>query len=190
MASMSRRRWPLPRCSCSRGKLTTFAGRPAADVGGPDFPGPTAVRRYYQASDGWLAVAATTPVQVAGLLSAVGHPEWAAADDTGLDDTALGERLSAALATRPVEAWVADLAACEVPACAVLPRAGELADPFLVENDFSHVVDDPVAGKLRVVRAFSNWPGAHQPSARPPRGTTPGEETAAVLAAAGINLPS
>jgi crotonobetainyl-CoA:carnitine CoA-transferase CaiB-like acyl-CoA transferase len=38
------------------GELTTFAGRPAAPAGGVDFPGPSAVRRYYQASDGWLAV--------------------------------------------------------------------------------------------------------------------------------------
>jgi hypothetical protein len=72
----------------------------------------------------------------------------------------------------------------------VLPRAGELADPFLVENDFSHVVADPVAGKLRVVRAFSDWPGTRPAPERPARGTTVGEETAAVLAAAGISLTS
>jgi crotonobetainyl-CoA:carnitine CoA-transferase CaiB-like acyl-CoA transferase len=180
------------------GELTTFAGRPAAQAGGVDFPGPSAVRRYYQASDGWLAIAATTPAQLAGLLSAIGRPEWATPADAGpkdtapagttLDDATLAERLSGVLARRPVDDWVADLAACGVPACAVLPRAGELADPFLVENDFSHVVDDPVAGKLRVVRAFSDWPGTRQPSARPPRGTTPGEETAEVLASAGIDL--
>jgi crotonobetainyl-CoA:carnitine CoA-transferase CaiB-like acyl-CoA transferase len=168
------------------GELTTFAGRPAAQAGGVDFPGPSAVRRYYQASDGWLAIAATTPAQVAALLSAVGRPEWGAT----LDDATLAEGLSGVLARRPVDAWVAGLSACGVPACVVLPRAGELADPFLVENDFSHVVDDPVAGKLRVVRAFSDWPGTRQPSGRPPRGTTPGEETAEVLAWAGIGLTS
>jgi hypothetical protein len=59
-----------------------------------------------------------------------------------------------------------------------------------VENEFSHVVADPVAGKLRVVRGFSDWPGAVRTSDRPARGTTAGEETAAVLAAAGIRLPS
>jgi hypothetical protein len=72
----------------------------------------------------------------------------------------------------------------------VLPRAEELADPFLVENEFSHVVADPVAGKLRIVRGFSDWPGTRPASERPARGAALGEETSAVLAAAGISLTS
>jgi crotonobetainyl-CoA:carnitine CoA-transferase CaiB-like acyl-CoA transferase len=165
------------------GELTTFAGRPGAQAGGADFPGPSAVRRYYQASDGWLAVAAASAAHVAELLSAAGHPEWGA-----LDDATLADRLTGVLAERAVDDWVGELAARGVPACRVLPRAGELADPFLVENEFSHVVADPVAGKLRVVRGFSDWPGARPASERSARGTTVGEETAAVLAAAGISL--
>jgi crotonobetainyl-CoA:carnitine CoA-transferase CaiB-like acyl-CoA transferase len=164
-------------------EFTTFAGRAAAAAGGFDFPGPRAVRRYYPASNGWLAVAATTSDQVARLLSAVGHPEWGS-----LDDDVLADGLSGVLAERSVDAWVAELATWDVPACPVLRRAGELADPFLVENDFSHVVDDPVAGKLRVVRGFSDWPGSEQAPVRPARGTTVGEDTAAVLAEAGIDL--
>jgi crotonobetainyl-CoA:carnitine CoA-transferase CaiB-like acyl-CoA transferase len=176
------------------GELTSFAGSPAPQAGGVDFPGPSAVRRYYQASDGWLAIAATSG-HVAGMLSAVGHPEWsvlagdALAGDEAADE-ALALHLSGALAARPVEAWLGELADRGVPACRVLPRAGELADPFLVENEFSHVVADPVAGKLRVVRGFSDWPGAARAPGRPPRGTTVGEETAAVLGAAGVKLPS
>jgi crotonobetainyl-CoA:carnitine CoA-transferase CaiB-like acyl-CoA transferase len=167
------------------GELTTFAGRSVAQAGGVDFPGPSAVRRYHRASDGWLAVAATTADQVAELLAAAGHPEWSA-----LDDAALADRLGGVLASRPVEDWVTELAARRVPACPVLPRAGELADPFLVENDFSHVVDDPVAGRLRIARGFSDWPGTRPAWGRPARGTTVGEDTGAVLAAAGINLKS
>ena len=177
------------------GELTTFAGRPPAQAGGIDFPGPSAVRRYYRACDGWLAIAATTAAEVAGLMSAVGHPEWGAlASDALASDVASGDelarRLSGVLAERSVDAWVAGLAAHGVPACPVLPRAGELADPFLVENEFSHVVPDPVAGTLRIVRGFSDWPGAVRASERPARGTTGGEETATVLAAAGISLTS
>jgi crotonobetainyl-CoA:carnitine CoA-transferase CaiB-like acyl-CoA transferase len=167
------------------GELTTFAGRPAAQSGGVDFPGPSAVRRYYQASDGWLAVAATSAAHVAGLLSAAGHPEWGA-----LDDAALADRLTGVLASRPVNDWVTELAGQRVPACPVLSRTGELADPFLVENEFSHVVADPVVGKLRIARGFSDWPGARSASQRPARGTTIGEETAAMLAEAGISLTS
>jgi crotonobetainyl-CoA:carnitine CoA-transferase CaiB-like acyl-CoA transferase len=175
------------------GELTTFAGRPTAQAGGIGFPGPTAVRRYYRACDGWLAIAATTKAHAAGILSAVGHPEWnELADDVTADgmesDEVLALRLSAVVAEQPVEAWLALLAAQGVPACRVLPRAGELADPFLVENEFSHVVADPVVGRLRVVRGFADWPGAVRTSDRPARGTTAGEETETVLAAAGIKL--
>jgi crotonobetainyl-CoA:carnitine CoA-transferase CaiB-like acyl-CoA transferase len=113
----------------------------------------------------------------------VGHPEWGA-----LDDATLADRLSGVLASRPVDEWVAELAGRRVPACPVLSRTGELADPFLVENEFSHVVADPVTGKLRIARGFSDWPGTRPASQRPARGTTVGEETAAVLAAAGISL--
>jgi crotonobetainyl-CoA:carnitine CoA-transferase CaiB-like acyl-CoA transferase len=164
------------------GELTTFAGRKAAQAGGVDFPGPSAVRRYYQASDGWLAIAATTPAHVAELLSAVGHPEWGAlanetrANETRGDDDALADRLFGVLAQRPVRAWVAELAARQVPACPVLPRAGELADPFLVENEFSHLVADPVAGKLRVARASPTG----QAPARRRRGRPAGQRSARI----------
>jgi crotonobetainyl-CoA:carnitine CoA-transferase CaiB-like acyl-CoA transferase len=164
-------------------EFTTFDGRPPAAVGGHDFPGPSAVRRYYQASDGWLAVAAATPVQVSRLLEVAGHPEWGE-----LDDAALADLLSSVLARRPVEEWLSALAAREVPASHVLPRVGELADPFLVENDFSHVVVDPVAGKLRVVRGYADWLGTRP--GRAARGSTVGEQTAEILAEAGISLGS
>jgi crotonobetainyl-CoA:carnitine CoA-transferase CaiB-like acyl-CoA transferase len=161
-------------------EFTTFAGRPPATVGGPDFPGLSAVRRYYRAKDGWLAISATTHAQVSRLLAAVGHPEWGE-----LEDDALSVSLSKIISERPADAWVSELAARAVPASLVLRRVGELADPFLVENDFSHIVDDPVAGKLRVVRSYADWQGAGAP--RPARGSTVGEQTAVVLAEAGIN---
>jgi hypothetical protein len=43
---------------------------------------------------------------------------------------------------------------------------GELHDPFLVENGFSHVVQDPVLGRLRVVRSYAEWRESDPP--RPP----------------------
>jgi crotonobetainyl-CoA:carnitine CoA-transferase CaiB-like acyl-CoA transferase len=133
-------------------ELTTYAGRPPAAEGGPDFPGPTPYHRLYQAKDGWLATAANTPAQASALLHAVGHPEWSAAAD---DD--LAGRLGGELAGRPVAEWMDILAAREVPACPVLAVEGELSDPFLVENDFSHLVHDPGLGRLRVVRGYAQW---------------------------------
>lgn len=127
-------------------ELTRFRDRPPAIVGGPDFPGPAAHHRVYQAKDGWLAVAAPRPE---ALLRAVGRPGESTVDDAG--------ELSEVFARRPVGEWVDVLTAYGVPACHVLPVAGELRDPFLLENEFSHVVNDPELGRLRVMRTYADW---------------------------------
>jgi crotonobetainyl-CoA:carnitine CoA-transferase CaiB-like acyl-CoA transferase len=160
-------------------ELTTFAGRPPTSEGGADFPGPSAGHRYYRTSDGWLAVAATTPSQLLDLLHVVGDPDWAA-----LDDAELARRLGNALANRPVIEWVDELAARDVPACQVLERTGELDDPFLVDNVFSHVVREPVLGRLRVVRSYTDWLTADRPP--PASGAPVGRDTRAVLEEVGM----
>jgi crotonobetainyl-CoA:carnitine CoA-transferase CaiB-like acyl-CoA transferase len=160
-------------------ELTTFAGRPPALEGGADFPGPSATHRYYRARDGWLAVAATTPTQVDDLLQVVGHPEWAL-----LDDAELARRLSDTLTTGTVPAWVDELAARHVPACQVLAREGELDDPFLVDNHFSHVVHEPDLGRLRVVRGYADWRSSEMP--RPSAAVPVGNDTRTVLEEAGM----
>jgi crotonobetainyl-CoA:carnitine CoA-transferase CaiB-like acyl-CoA transferase len=130
-------------------ELTSFAGRPPTAVGGPDYPGPTAYHRLYPAQDGWLAAAATTEAQRQALLRALGAPS--------ADDDVLAAWLEDVLVTRPADHWVEVLTAHGVPVCRVLAAEGELHDPFLADNDFSHVVRDPVLGRLRVVRAYADW---------------------------------
>ena len=166
------------------GELTTFAGRPAATAGGVDFPGPSAVRRYYPASDGWLAVSATTAAEVAGLLSAVGHPQWG-----GLDDAALADRLAGALAERPA---------------ALGHRAGRARGPGLPGAAARRGAGRPVPRSERVLarrRRPRGRPAADcarllRLARHPPgvgaacRGAAVGEETSAVLAAAGLSLTS
>ncbi|GAB2982846.1 CoA transferase [Amycolatopsis acidiphila] len=122
-------------------ELTTFRGRPSAARGGPDFPGPDATHRLYQAKDGWLAIAATDPGPLARATAST------------VDSSALGE----AFAGRPVDEWIDVLTAHGVPACRVLAAEGELADPFLVQNGFSHLVEDEDLGRLLVVRGYADW---------------------------------
>jgi crotonobetainyl-CoA:carnitine CoA-transferase CaiB-like acyl-CoA transferase len=155
-------------------EVTGFAGRPPNLEGGVDFPGPDAGHRYYRCRDGWLAVAATTAAQRTVLLEVVGHPEW-----SGLD------RLVEDLATREVDGLIDELAVRHVPAARVLDRHGELHDPFLVENRFSHVVAEPTFGRARVVRAFADWGNAADPPMR--GGVVIGEDTRAVLEEAGYD---
>jgi crotonobetainyl-CoA:carnitine CoA-transferase CaiB-like acyl-CoA transferase len=162
-------------------ELTSFAGRPPAAEGGRDFPGPTAYHRLYHAEDGWLATAATTPAQRHALLRALGHTDWST-----VDDETLTARLERALAARPADECVVVLAAHGVPACRVLAAEGELHDPFLVENGFSHVVRDPVLGRLRVVRSYAEWRESGPP--RPPA-EIPGPPYAEVWRARAVASP-
>jgi len=123
-------------------ELTTYEGRPPAETGGRDYRGPNPVRRYHRATDGWLVIAAaggSQPDAVAGLLglSALTH-----------------EAVAEAIAAKPVEHWLGELARLGVPACAVPSQTGFLSDPYLAENDFAHVVRDPVHGRFRLVRGY------------------------------------
>jgi crotonobetainyl-CoA:carnitine CoA-transferase CaiB-like acyl-CoA transferase len=138
-------------------ELTSFAGRPPTAEGGTDFAGPDPCHRLHRAQDGWLATAATTPAQRQAMLLALGHPDP--------DEPAM----AATMAGRPVAEWVDFLTAHGVAACPLLAAEGELHDPFLVANDFSHIVRDPVLGRLRVVRAYSEWHDAETSAAGQPK---------------------
>ncbi|HVV08093.1 CoA transferase [Amycolatopsis sp.] len=129
-------------------ELTTFDGRPPAAEGGADFAGPDAGHRLYQATDGWLAVATD---DTAALARAAGR-------STVDKDT---------FARRTVGEWLDVLTAHGVPACRVLAAQDELADPFLVENEFSHVVHVPDLGRVRVVRGYSDWVSGAAPAPGP-----------------------
>jgi crotonobetainyl-CoA:carnitine CoA-transferase CaiB-like acyl-CoA transferase len=43
------------------GELVRWEGRPPPSVGGRDFPGPSALDRYYRTADGWLRLCGTGP---------------------------------------------------------------------------------------------------------------------------------
>jgi crotonobetainyl-CoA:carnitine CoA-transferase CaiB-like acyl-CoA transferase len=123
-------------------ELALYPARPPAETGGRDYRGPQPARRYHRAADGWLALAAATDSQagaVAGLLG-IG--------------TLTHEAVAEAIAAKPVEHWLAEFARLGVPACTVPSRADLLRDPYLAENDFTHVVRDPVYGRFLLVRGY------------------------------------
>lgn len=158
-------------------ELTAFDGRPPPLVGGVDFAGPSPTHRYYQAADGWLAVAAMTDEQIAGL-----HRTAGVISSSAINASEATARLGAALAGQTVEHWVTELSRHGVPACPVLGRQRPLHDRFLVENGFSHVVNDPDLGRLRIVQSYSDWRGGrnHLVAA----GRRIGQDTRRVLRAA------
>jgi crotonobetainyl-CoA:carnitine CoA-transferase CaiB-like acyl-CoA transferase len=151
-------------------EMTTFAGRPPTATGGLDYPGPSPMRRLYQAADGWLAVAASTGEQAAALLSITGT-----ADPAGLTgpDGLVGA-LAEAFAARSVEQWLDVLAEYDVPAGPVVERERALWDPRLTapgEPGLMHIVRDPRIGRLRLVRTYADWaaaPDVPQPDVQQP----------------------
>jgi crotonobetainyl-CoA:carnitine CoA-transferase CaiB-like acyl-CoA transferase len=170
-------------------EMTTFAGRPSADIGGVDYPGPSPLRRLYRAADGWLAVAAITGEQVAVLLSVTGT-----ADPAGLTGPdGLAGALAAAFAARQVTDWLDLLAEYEIPACPVVEREQALWGPWLGTPDsgnsgLTHVVRDPGIGRLRVVRTYADWAAAHEGQSAP-AGTWRRQATGKLRAAGTLSEP-
>lgn len=102
------------------GELVRYSGRPPAEVGGRDFPGPGPLSRFYACADGWVRVHlhSTDQADEAGLLPA----------GTGAD-AGLVELIGAA---------VSELTSEEV--VARVTRAGGAA---VRARDFREVVNDP-----------------------------------------------
>ena len=54
------------------GELTSYPGAPAPAMGARDCVGASALERYYECADGWIAVACATAPRAAALLDALG----------------------------------------------------------------------------------------------------------------------
>lgn len=132
-------------------ELTTYPGRPARPIGGTDHPGPSSWKRFYRATDRWLAVSASTTEQRQALLAVLGRP-----DLDHVEDAKRAAELAVVIEGRGSAEWLALLGAAGVPACPAIAR-GELDEPFLVENHYSHVVDTPHVGRLEIVSGFTDW---------------------------------
>jgi crotonobetainyl-CoA:carnitine CoA-transferase CaiB-like acyl-CoA transferase len=149
-------------------ELTTWAGSPEPQRGGPLFRGPDDGHRYHECIDGWVAVAAVGATLRARLATAL-----------RIDDLA---DAAAALRGHTVASATSLLAGHDVPVCRVAARPRPLLDPFLEENGFTHLVETSM-GTARVVDRHSRWPDAPEP--RPGRFFDLGEDADEALAASG-----
>ena len=141
-------------------ELTTYEGRPARPVGGPDFPGPSSWQRFYQAADGWIGVSATTEAQRRALLGRLDQPAlWE------MEDEERAVAIEAVTHQHPCESLVVRLLDAGVPAARAVERGQELGDPFLLEQGFSHVVETAAVGRIRAVSGYTDWEHAER---RPP----------------------
>ncbi len=140
-------------------ELTTYSGRPRRAVGGPNFAGPTATHRLYAAADRWLAIAATSPEDRHAVVAAF-------AIDDQLDDETLAARLQDVIGALSASSVIERLESAGVAACTAIERV-ELDDPFLVENDYSHVFETPDIGRIEAVSGYTDWDHAARPGPRP-----------------------
>jgi crotonobetainyl-CoA:carnitine CoA-transferase CaiB-like acyl-CoA transferase len=129
------------------GELTTYPGAPSPPTGARDCVGVSALERYYECVDGWIAVACTTVDRSAALLDALAirdvDPEAALDEDR---DGALAARLAAALRPMSVDHTLTTLHEFGAPAVPVLTLEETYTDPYLHENGFWESYQDPASG--------------------------------------------
>ncbi|MGD9958356.1 CoA transferase [Nocardioides sp.] len=122
------------------GELVRFSGRVPARRGGTDFQGPSALDRYYRASNGWVRLQAS-PDQVPELARA----GWLPAPGTGaLADEELHAALMRSFADRDANEAVAQLAELSIPAAIAIRPVDLLANPSVRGSETFH--EYPLAG--------------------------------------------
>jgi crotonobetainyl-CoA:carnitine CoA-transferase CaiB-like acyl-CoA transferase len=161
------------------GELVRYAGRPAAETGGRDYPGPSALSRYYRCANGWVRIHlpdAAAAVR-AGLASSADLPE-----------PALAGSLAAALAGLTSEK-IADLV---TPHGGIVARGRDnkelLFDPATVEDGHIGAITWPDGNQTYWPRQYASF-SLHDEN---PMMTTPGmgEHSREVLLEAGLEEPA
>lgn len=107
------------------GELVRYQGRRPARRGGTDFPGPSALERYYRTNDSWVRLQAR-PDQLAELTRAGWLPPTA--DETWADPD-LSNALTQTFAGLSSSDAVARLAALSIPAAEAIRPVDLLANP-------------------------------------------------------------
>jgi crotonobetainyl-CoA:carnitine CoA-transferase CaiB-like acyl-CoA transferase len=152
------------------GSFIFFDGKPEEPEGGPDFLGPSAVYRCYQAADGWFFLACRSEEQWQALTYAVGRPElnqhnsWQTAAATSAQGL-LGGMLEGIFRADTVERWLARLDGAGVPCAPILGPLDLLTDEHLVANELITEHKHPQWGLIRqtgVLVKLSRTPGRLQ----------------------------
>jgi crotonobetainyl-CoA:carnitine CoA-transferase CaiB-like acyl-CoA transferase len=145
-------------------EFTTFAGRPASQVGHVDYIGDRPTHCFYNCSDGWVAVGATSDASEAAFAGLTG-----------------GRAPQEYCSARTTESVVDACRDAGVPAVRVLARDDVYTNADLAADGFFFTIEDDDLGPIRAVRGFSEWEGV------PPSETatmhSSGRDTDTILAA-------
>jgi crotonobetainyl-CoA:carnitine CoA-transferase CaiB-like acyl-CoA transferase len=140
------------------GELTTYPGAPAPPMGMRDCMGVSALERYYECADGWIAVACATATGCSALADALGlDPVDTSAALTEPPDGVLAGRIAGALAPLSLDDALARLGGAGAPATPVLTIEETYADPFLQANGFYEAYLDPAFGPAEGPAGFARF---------------------------------
>jgi crotonobetainyl-CoA:carnitine CoA-transferase CaiB-like acyl-CoA transferase len=170
------------------GSFIFYEGAPPEPQGGPDFLGPSAIVRSYQAADGWLMLACRSEEHWTALARVLGRPElsqrhsWETAAAAPADGP-LGDTLASIFREDTSATWLARLDGAGVP-CAPVPGLAQLLrNDHLDANGLMTDHDHPQWGRIRqtgLLVKLSGTPGCLQR-----RAPLLGEHTQEVLAELG-----
>jgi crotonobetainyl-CoA:carnitine CoA-transferase CaiB-like acyl-CoA transferase len=160
------------------GELVRFDGRTPAVWGGADFKGPSPLDRFYEASDGWVRIAApdVASLRRAGLLDASAN--WDA-------DADLASLIATSVATRPAKELVECLNAAGIPAV-VARMPGDLTeDPRLQDLEMFATLHMQDGTPFFVANRYARFGRTQQGGVFTPPGV--GEHSREILAEAGVS---
>jgi crotonobetainyl-CoA:carnitine CoA-transferase CaiB-like acyl-CoA transferase len=166
-----------------------YDGRLKSPAGGPDFLGPSALRRAYEAQDGWVVLVADAPEYWLPLTQALdridllhGYSSNAALGES--HDGTLALDLEAAFLTRSVADWLDRCDRAGVPVGPALDGPSLFRDPHIRANGLIAEGLHPTWGRVQQTGSlvkFSRTPGVIGPVA-----PQLGQHTVAVLREARI----
>ena len=140
------------------GELTTYPGAPAPPMGARDCIGASALERYYECADGWIAIACSTPSRCAALVDALGLGDVEARAALAEEPHGvLASRIAEALETLTVARALACLREAGAPAVPALTVDQTYTDAFLRENDYYESYLDPAFGPAQGPRCIARF---------------------------------
>ncbi|HEY3798139.1 MAG TPA: CoA transferase [Caulobacteraceae bacterium] len=118
------------------GQMVTYPGGPAPAMGAPDCIGVSALERFYECQDDWIAIACTTPASYTGLCEALGLAGDVKAALAEPIDGPVATAIAAALKGLSRDAALARLEAAGAPAVPCITGPESNTDAYLQENGY------------------------------------------------------
>jgi len=140
------------------GELTSYPGGPEPAMGARDCIGASALERYYECADGWIAVACATAPCDAALFDALalqaGDAEATLAEPR---EGVLASLIADVLRPLSVDEVLTRLSEAGAPAAPVLTVDETYADAFLEQNNYYETYVDSAFGPAKGVAGFARF---------------------------------